>query len=215
MLKTRFQMEEELVKVLVSLLVGTLLGLEREYKTKAAGLRTIALICVGSTLFTIMSQTIGIGSNPDRIASNIVTGIGFIGAGVIFKSELSVSGLTTAATIWTAAALGMTIGGGHYILAFTSLGIALFVLLVLRYLQNQIDKRHQIRTYKLLYQLEKINNRELENVFQLYKLEYRKLKEYRTVTEATCVYELSGQVKKLDEMNEYLMSLNIIDSFAY
>ncbi len=207
-------MEEELIKVLVSLIVGTLLGLEREYKTKAAGLRTIALICVGSTLFSIMSQTMGL-ANPDRIASNIVTGIGFIGAGVIFKSEQSVSGLTTAATIWMAAALGMSIGGGHYVLAFTSLGIALFILLVLRYLQTQIDKHHQIRTYKLLYQLNKIDNNELEKVFKLYKLEYRKLKEYRTVSEATCVYELSGQVKKLDEMNEYLMALNIIDSFAY
>jgi putative Mg2+ transporter-C (MgtC) family protein len=207
-------MEDELIKVLVSLLIGTLLGLEREYKTKAAGLRTIALICVGSTLFSIMSQTIGL-ANPDRIASNIVTGIGFIGAGVIFKSEQSVSGLTTAATIWMAAALGMSVGGGHYVLAFTSLGIALFILLALRYLQNQINKRHQIRTYKLLYQLNKIDNLELEKVFILYKLEYRKLKEYRTVSEATCVYELSGQVKKLDEMNEYLMALNIIDSFAY
>ena len=92
----------ELTKLSVSLLLGSLLGLEREYQNKAAGFRTIALICMGSTVFTLISMRISI-SNPDRIAANIITGIGFIGAGVIFKNGANVYGLTTAATIWVSA----------------------------------------------------------------------------------------------------------------
>jgi putative Mg2+ transporter-C (MgtC) family protein len=206
---------EEILKIFLALLAGCMLGFEREYKTKAAGLRTIALICTGSALFTVMSQHIGLNGNPDRIASNIVTGIGFIGAGVIFKSELSVSGLTTAATIWIAAAIGVAIGGGAYGLAFASLGAALFILLVLRLMQARISNFHQIRVYKLSFQLDNLTNKELENVFKEFNIEYRKLKEYRTTLETTCVYQLAGRVTQLERMNDHLMNLKLIDSFAY
>ncbi|MGS0014437.1 MgtC/SapB family protein, partial [Escherichia coli] len=90
---------------------GLLIGVEREYKNKAAGLRTLMLVTTGSCIFTIISMQIGI-ANPDRLAANIVTGIGFLGAGAIFKDENRVSGLTTATTIWICAALGMAVGAG-------------------------------------------------------------------------------------------------------
>ena len=90
--------DNDLIAIGVSLLAGSLVGIEREYKNKSAGFRTIVLICLGATAFTIVSR-FGVGSD-DRIAANIITGIGFIGAGVIFKDKFSVMGLTTAAVIW-------------------------------------------------------------------------------------------------------------------
>ena len=91
-------LQNELGQILVSLLIGLLIGGEREYHNKSAGLRTFILISFGACLCTILSIKIG-GSSPDRIAANIITGIGFLGAGAIFKDENKVSGITTASTI--------------------------------------------------------------------------------------------------------------------
>src|SRR5215204_307094 len=102
-----------LIRFLLVILVGGLIGAEREYRSKSAGFRTMILICLGSFLFTTFSIHIS-GSTNDRIASNIVTGIGFLGAGVIFQNDNRINGLTTAAAIWVTAALGMGIAGGYY-----------------------------------------------------------------------------------------------------
>ena len=117
-----------ILRLFLSLIFGAIIGFEREYRSKAAGFRTITIISLGSTLFTICSFKLGGHANPDRIASNIITGMGFIGAGVIFKEGVSISGLTTAATIWIAAAIGMTLGIGEYPIACTTLVLALIVL---------------------------------------------------------------------------------------
>src|SRR5215208_8052833 len=105
--------EELLLRLALVILVGGLIGMEREYRSKSAGFRTMILICLGSFLFTTFSKFMS-DASPDRIASNIVTGIGFLGAGVIFKSENRVNGITTAAAIWAVAALGMGIADGAY-----------------------------------------------------------------------------------------------------
>jgi putative Mg2+ transporter-C (MgtC) family protein len=107
--------QEIIWKLVLAILVGGAIGAEREYRSKSAGFRTLTLICLGATIFTIFSQIIGGSGNPDRIASNIVTGIGFVGAGVIFKGDVSqskVNGITTAAMIWVTASLGVAIGAG-------------------------------------------------------------------------------------------------------
>src|SRR3978361_2365609 len=98
----------DLIKVAIAIICGALLGFERQYKNKTAGFRTIILICLGSTIFTMISQRAGQGVNI-----NLVTGVGFIGAGVIFKDSISVNGLTTAAVIWISAAIGMAAGSGN------------------------------------------------------------------------------------------------------
>jgi putative Mg2+ transporter-C (MgtC) family protein len=137
-----------LLRLLMALLIGALIGAERELKSKSAGFRTITLICVGSFLFTTFSIYIS-PQTPDRIASNIVTGIGFIGAGVIFKSTSRVHGLTTAATIWLTAALGMGVATGLYIFV----GIATVLMLFSQYfmvkLEGWIDRVNQYRSYKV------------------------------------------------------------------
>src|SRR5688572_839646 len=99
-------------RMVLAIVIGGIIGAEREYQNKSAGFRTMMLICMGSALFTIVSMELDDTHTPDRIASNIVTGIGFVGAGVIFKGDTGINGITTAATIWVVAALGMGIGGG-------------------------------------------------------------------------------------------------------
>lgn len=206
---------DDLIKLLISLLLGSILGFEREYKSKAAGLRTIALIAVGATLFTIMSKHIAFYQNADRIASNIVTGIGFLGAGVIFKEGFNVAGLTTAATIWMGAAIGVTVGGGEYMLATMALVISLAILSLLEYVQNWIGKVHQKRSYRITFQTMHFTLKDLELFFKENDLEYRKRKEARNVTSITCIYDVFGKEAVLDKVNEKLINLEAIESFDF
>ena len=105
--------ETIIIRISLALLAGAILGIEREYRNKSAGFRTLILISIGSCLFTLISLLLS-SDTMDRIVANVVTGIGFIGGGVIFKSEEGVNGLTTAATIWVTAAVGMAVGAGFY-----------------------------------------------------------------------------------------------------
>lgn len=119
----------DLYKALIALAAGLILGLERELKDKSAGLKTITVICLGSALFTIISQKIGSQyTDSARIASYIVSGIGFLGAGVIFRDGLNVSGLTTASVIWLSAAVGMAVGFGEIYPAIIFLCISMIVI---------------------------------------------------------------------------------------
>ncbi|MEJ5224319.1 MAG: MgtC/SapB family protein, partial [Anaerolineales bacterium] len=104
----------ELIQLIVSVLIGGLIGFEREMHAKAAGLRTMTLITLGATLFTMLSARMG--GDAGRVAANIVTGVGFLGAGAILFSEGRIRGLTTASSIWVAAALGMAVGLGEFAL---------------------------------------------------------------------------------------------------
>ena len=142
--------------MLVSVLCGGLLGVEREYQNKSAGLRTIVLICLGSTIFTMISQRIG--GSDDRVAANIITGIGFIGAGVIFKENFNVKGLTTAAVIWISAAIGMVIGVEEYNMAFVLSFIVLVVLGGFAKLEVVIDIINHKRTYRITFTDDNLEN---------------------------------------------------------
>lgn len=116
-------------------LLGALIGLERELRGYPAGIRTIALVALGSALFTDVSGLLG---GDDRVAAGIVSGIGFLGAGVIFREGYTVRGITTAATIWSAAAVGMAVGAELYVAG--SLGaLFIFLLLEARPLTRRID----------------------------------------------------------------------------
>jgi putative Mg2+ transporter-C (MgtC) family protein len=127
---------EIVIKLVVSAVLGGLVGFEREIHRKPAGMRTHSLVCMGSTLFTIMSVSL-IGGEPSRIAAGIVTGIGFLGAGMIFKSEDKVRGLTTAAELWVLAAIGLSVGLGYYFAALVTTLIVIFILIPLKYLEKE------------------------------------------------------------------------------
>ena len=120
----------DVYKACISLIAGLILGFEREMKDKSAGLKTITVITLGSTLFSILSYKLSGHGDPTRIASYIVSGIGFLGAGVIFKNGFNVYGLTTAGIIWIAAAIGMAIGYGEIYIAYTFLISALILSLI-------------------------------------------------------------------------------------
>lgn len=132
------------IRLLTAALLGALLGFERELRQKSAGLRTNILIAVGAALFTLMSYELaaeGTG-DPGRVAAQIVTGIGFLGAGAIMRTDSGIQGLTTAATVWVNAAVGVAAGGGEYHLAFIATGVTLAALLVLSPVERAIEKRY-------------------------------------------------------------------------
>lgn len=113
-------------------------------RQKSAGLRTNILIAVGSALFTLMSYELAgdaPGADPGRLAAQIVTGIGFLGAGAIMRTDSGIYGLTTAATVWVNAAVGVAAGGGEYHLAFIATAVTVAVLLMLHPLERVIDRR--------------------------------------------------------------------------
>ena len=166
---------EMLLRLALVVLIGGLIGAEREYYSKSAGFRTMILICLGSFLYTIISTHIS-DISPDRIASNIVTGIGFLGAGVIFKSENRVNGITTAATIWSVAALGMGIAEGHYALVLASTAIVLASLLLLTKLERFIDQINQSHTYRIMSVYKEDLLREYETIFDECNLRYKRIK---------------------------------------
>lgn len=141
---------ENLIKVGMAVLVGGVIGAEREFQDKAAGFRTIILITLGSTLFTIFSLTMDPGFTATRIAANIVTGIGFLGAGAIVREGGRIAGLTTAATIWLAAALGMGIGAGSLLFVAAATAVTLLVLLVFPRLEARIDQIREARSYEIV-----------------------------------------------------------------
>jgi putative Mg2+ transporter-C (MgtC) family protein len=205
---------EELIKIGLSLLLGSLLGLEREYRNKPAGFRTMALICVGATLFTIISQQLAPDGGGDRVAANIVTGIGFIGAGVIFKNNSNVLGLTTAATIWIAAGMGMAVGSGAYALAMLILLVVLMILFFFEYLRSLIDDFHARRVYFITYEGHVLDD-EIEREMKNFKLKFKKLKEKRNKQETLNEYEVIGKHKNLQKFNEYLLQSNEVIAFEY
>ena len=133
---------EFIQRLLLAAALGAALGFERELRHKSAGLRTNVLIAVGSALFTLMSIAMADspGSDPTRIAAQIVTGIGFLGAGAIMRTGSGVQGLTTAATVWVNAAVGVAAGGGEYRLALTATGVTLVALLVLVPAEHWIER---------------------------------------------------------------------------
>jgi putative Mg2+ transporter-C (MgtC) family protein len=141
---------ENLIRIGFAVVIGGIIGAEREFRDKAAGFRTIILITVGSALFTIFSASMDPGFTRTRIAANIVTGIGFLGAGAIVREHGRIGGLTTAATIWLSAALGMGIGAGELIFVAISTFIVIIVLLVFPRLEIWIDSIRESRTYKII-----------------------------------------------------------------
>jgi putative Mg2+ transporter-C (MgtC) family protein len=132
---------EPIGRLMLAALLGSLLGLEREWHNRTAGLRTNTLIALGSAVYTLLSiQMVGPGGDATRIPSTIVNGVGFLGGGAILRTRGSIHGLTTAATIWVNAAIGMTAGAGHFVLAISATFTALLVLTVLKRVEVRMDR---------------------------------------------------------------------------
>lgn len=204
----------ELLLVFVSIVIGVVIGIEREYRNKSAGLRTLMLVCVGSCIFTLLSGKMG-GASPDRIAANIVTGIGFLGAGVIFKDENKISGITTASTIWIVAALGMAVGSNQLWLAFIGAMAVLLVLWLLIYIEIAIDKLNRVRNYKItcLNDVEKYGH--YEKIFKEHKLRFERLSQLKTHDMWTGNWKISGTEKQHNNLAKRLLKDDNIESLQF
>lgn len=137
-------------KLLLAILCGGMIGLERELKLKPAGLRTNMLICMAAAMLMVVSRHIGSGAaytDPARLVAQVITGVGFIGAGVIIRSRGSVTGLTTAATIFIVTVVGIAIGDGLYMASLLMTVLIIGVLALLRPLENAIVRRRRIFHY--------------------------------------------------------------------
>jgi len=198
---------------LVIIVCGTI-GAEREYRSKSAGFRTMILIGLGAFLFTTFSIAITSGTD-DRIASNIVTGIGFLGAGVIYKSDSRINGLTTAATIWANAALGMGIAAGHYLVVIISTGIILISLFLFTGLEVIIDRVNQSRTYKIVGPYQEFLLASYEEKLRMYKLRFKRMKQVKMGTEITGSWLVHGPEKSHNLFIESVLQDPAVKEFEF
>jgi putative Mg2+ transporter-C (MgtC) family protein len=205
----------DVYKALMSTAAGLILGLERELKDKAAGLKTITIISLGATLFAIISYKVG-GPENTRIAAYIVSGVGFIGAGVIFKDGFTVSGLTTAGIIWLAAAIGTSIGFGEFYMAATFLAVALLVIFIATPLINMLFVP-QKQTRQLQFQIPKkdIGQKDqiLSGIIQAgIMVEEKKLEMEANIIKVTA--DVIVRNKKIKWLQEYLSANDVILSYS-
>lgn len=203
-----------LIRLLMVIAVGGLIGAERELRSKSAGFRTMILICLGSFLFTTFSKYFS-DSSPDRIASNIVTGIGFLGAGVIFKSDNRINGITTAATIWAVAALGMGIADGWYYLVLSSTIIVLASLLLLTKLERVIDRINQSRTYKIVSPFEEELFKQYEDLFKTHHLDFKVIKRSKHESFITGVWHVQGSEKNHNLFIKEILNHTEVKEFEF
>lgn len=204
---------EDMIAMLVSMICGGIIGFEREYRSKSAGFRTIILISLGSTIFTIVSQH-GAGTD-DRISANIITGIGFIGAGVIFKDKITIRGLTTAAVIWTSAAIGMTAGIGYHALALALTLITLAVLLMVTRIEKLIAGLQKEKMLSVKFRGGDFSQiTVLEHSLKNTGLLLERIEVGKEEDQLTALFKVSGKKHLLIKMNESLAARAEIISFV-
>lgn len=207
-------LEEFIFRIIMALFVGGLIGAEREYRSKSAGFRTMMLICIGSMLFTTFSLAIG-NNESDRIASNIVTGIGFLGAGVIFKSESRINGITTAATIWAVAALGMGIANGVYWIVAVSTAVVLIALWLLTPLEAWIDRANQLHVYRIVSVYKEDLLREYEDLLHDCQLKYKRLKPTKNGKHIIGTWMVQGSEKNHNKFTKLILHHPSVTVFEF
>ncbi len=208
---------DDLIKLLLSLVLGGLIGWERELYDKPAGFRTNTLICVGSTLFTIFSLKIGTipGTDSSRIAAQIVSGIGFLGAGAIIRRGEAVLGLTTAATIWFVASIGMGIGAGYYLTSSVGTALALAILVLFRKVEHLVDRFHTTRTYHVILSAEDEAVRELSRALDSCGLRVLGNKQVKSDNRYFYEITLSGRKDQHNPLLENLLKSPAVKEVRY
>lgn len=204
----------ELYDLLLAVVIGAVIGVEREYHSKSAGLRTMIMVSLSSCLFTLLSLKIGV-ANPDRLAANVLTGLGFLGAGVILKDDNRISGITTATTIWMTAALGMAVGAGYEILSLWATAIVMVVLVLLVYVQRGIESLNQERSYEIVCTFEQHEVDHYENLFKQYKLKVVHSSQKKVEQRITGHWVLMGSAKNHKKLTSYLLNEPSIQALSF
>lgn len=199
------------VRLILGFFLGGLIGIERERHRQPAGLKTHILICTGATLLMMLSiyvpQTLVDFKNgdPGRIAAQVVTGIGFLGAGAILRLGVGVRGITTAASIWVVAAIGLCAGAGMYAAAVIATVIVLFVLLILDNVEKKIFSGKFIRCLEIYRRGEQIRTEQIFSVVENYKIEVKSVDISQSFEEKTIKVKL---VVKVPEKMDYKQFYN-------
>lgn len=159
------------IRIIVAILIGTVIGVERERKNRPAGMRTHVLVCLGACVVALIecsirdemlaltTDTSSVGYNMGRISAQVVSGIGFLGAGTIFTARKKIAGLTTAASLWNAACLGMATGMGYYLIAGLGCALVMSVLMMLQKIVHvNVNKKLEIKFHHRVETIDFINN---------------------------------------------------------
>jgi putative Mg2+ transporter-C (MgtC) family protein len=206
---------EIIIKLLIAVLIGAIIGAEREYHNKSAGLRTMMLICLGATLFTIFSMEVGERTSPDRIASNIVTGIGFVGAGVIFMGGTGINGVTTAATIWATAALGIGVGAGHEYISLGGSILLIGILQSFKIIEKWIDKVNRAHTYHITCPYRDLVFEHYEDLMKRYHLSFMRGRQCRENQTCNATWEVEGSRKNHDAFIKHILNDTEVQKFEF
>jgi putative Mg2+ transporter-C (MgtC) family protein len=206
---------EMVVRLLLAALWGGIVGAEREFRSKAAGLRTMIMISVGACFFTMMSSAIGSPGNPDRIASNIVTGVGFLGAGVIFRGDSRINGITTSATIWAVAAIGMGIGAGYYLAAGSACILVIFVLSILPYLEEKIYSLNQTKEYVIQTPCEDEQVSRYTRTLEELQLKFKIVRQQRIGDVQIITWHISGKAQKHHQLATIIRKDERVTNFEF
>jgi len=205
----------DIIKLLFAVIAGGLIGAEREFRHRAAGFRTIIFICLGSTIFTMLSLKLGGEVSPVRIAAHMVTGVGFLCAGVILEKGNRIVGLTTASTIWLTAAVGMGLGGGHYALIIVALAAAMLILWVFPRIEQWIYNVHEVRTYEIICYVDPTRLKKLEAMFRECGLKVDSHKLIKESEEMVCVIKADGTPDCHEQVMENLFNDERVKQFHY
>jgi putative Mg2+ transporter-C (MgtC) family protein len=205
--------EDSFTKIALSISVGALIGAEREYKSKTAGFRTMILVTLGSTLFAIISEQLT-GGKDFHVIGNIVVGIGFLGAGAIFKEGNTVSGLTTAVTIWVSAALGMAIGTGQYLLAVFTSFVVVLILFGFSSIQLFIDKKNQEKYYTICIKNDPDSKKQINDMIRMVHLRAKYINTSGKNRELTYTIKIKGSDKNHTDFVQLLSNAEHIISFS-
>jgi putative Mg2+ transporter-C (MgtC) family protein len=208
------ELTDAFIRIVFAFFAGALVGLERELRDKSAGFRTLILISVGSALFTILAFTITDhtpNTDPTRIISYIVSGIGFLGAGAILKDGANIKGLTTAATVWLTAGLGIGAGAGEFTITAFALFAVMIALVFLPALEHRIDRFHENRHYEIELADPKHAN-EIVAIFHNHDLKVFSLKKTKINGSLVIVLEVDGEVDSHHKVaDELIASKNVIN----
>ena len=202
-----------ITRLLLAAILGGLIGIEREFKHRAAGLRTNMFICFGAALFTILSR--GLAAEPSdytRIAAQIIPGIGFIGAGSILHMRGMTSGLTTAATIFVVASVGMAAGGGLYLTAFFATALVLGALFFLGYAEENLNIKILLTSYEVTGASVEEISQEITRILETHHRMMQNIVSASTGQHVRLQFDVEGCNRDQREMLRQLKASNVLQS---
>lgn len=205
------------LKVFLAVVLGGAIGIEREFSDKPAGFRTNILVCLGATLFTIISMKItgGTVKDPGRIAAQIVTGIGFLGAGAIIREGGGIVGLTTAATIWVVSAIGVSIGSGNYGTAIVSTSLVVIIHTGFSYVEYHFWHKSHHRYYKVTFKMSDELEKKLDDVISRSGVLVHETKKKRKGNMLCKEWKTLAPLDVQDALTENIIAMKEVDEVEF